>query len=123
MNPGGVIPNLYAVKPMQCNDCGVLFEHNILSRIGLWLFVSTLFSLSLFKDTLMMYFTKDSIGIALLIIIGLFFALIIIGVILQIIKPWQFTVTNGATIKTKIINYGAILSMFAYMVVYYATKA
>ena len=123
MNPVGIIPNLYAVKSMQCNDCGVLFEHSIISRVGLWLFVSALFFFSLFKDTLIMYFTKDSIGVSFLIIISLFFVLIIIGIFLQKIKSWQFTVTKGPTINTKFINYGAILSMSAYMVIYYATKA
>ena len=123
IEPGGFIPNLYAVKPIQCNDCGASFEHNIISRIVLWLFVSALFFFALFKDTLMMHFTKDSLGVSLLIIIGLFFALIIIGAILQVFMPWQFTLTKGASIKTKIINYGAILSMSIYILIYYVTNA
>ena len=121
-NPGGFIPNLYAVDPIECNDCKASFEPHIFNRLGLWFFVSAIFLLTFFKDTLLTYFTKSSLGMFTVVIIGLFFALIIIGATLQIHKPWQYTITKGNTIKTKIINYAAILSISAYIVIYYVTK-
>ena len=116
------MPFLYTMKPIICNACDAKLEPNIIGRVGLWLFITVLFSFVFTQHYLNELMGKDAAGIVFLSFIGLFFLSIIVGLVMDIVKPWQFTLWNPRDRRRAFINYGAIISVVVYAIIFYSLK-
>lgn len=116
------MPFLYTMKPLTCNACNAKFEPNIISRVGLWLFISVLFSFVFTQRYMNELLGKDAAGIVFLSFIGLFFLSIIVGLVMELIKPWQFTLWDPRDRRRAFINYGVIISIVVYAIIFYSLK-
>ena len=120
--PMGLMPLLYTTKPITCNACKAMFEPNIISRIGLWLFITLLFTLVFVQRYLIKLLGKDASLTIILSFLGLFFLLVIVGAIAEFFKPWQFTIWDNRNLRRAIINYGAIASFVLYGIAFYSLR-
>lgn len=121
-NPDGWMPFLYTMKPITCNACTAKFEPNIISRVGLWLFLTVLLSFVFTQRYLTEMFGKDAVGILFLSFIALFFISIVFGLVMDVMKPWQFTIWDNRTLRRAIVNYGAVVSMVLYGALFYSLR-
>jgi len=118
-NPVGWFPLLYTMKPITCNECRAKFEPNIISRVGFWLFMTVLFSFIFTRNYLVALLGKDITLIIFLTFIGLFFLSIVVGCIMYFIKPYrQFKLWDTRSRLRTFINYGAIISIIIYAIIY-----
>src|SRR5687767_11975758 len=92
VHPAGWIPNLYAMQPFKCNSCGTEFEASMISRLGLWTFVTALSAGVLFHEFFERTVGKDASQVLALSFLGLFFAAVLLGCGLQLFRPWQYVV-------------------------------
>lgn len=117
------MPLLYAMKPTVCNSCKAEFEANIISRIGLWVFMSVLFSFSWIGNFLSQVFGKDGFLIGFLSFVGIFFGLLIFAAVMQTFQHFRpFTLWNDRNKERAIVNYGSVISLIIYAAIFYATK-
>ena len=116
------MPFLYTMKPITCNACHAKLEPNIIIRVGLWLFITVLFSFVFTQHYLNVLLGKDAAGIIFLSFIGLFFLSIIVGLVMELIKPWQFTLWDSRNQRRAFINYGVIISIVIYAIIFYSLK-
>lgn len=121
-NPEGWTPFLYTMKPITCNECKAEFEPNIISRVGLWLFITVLFSFVFTQRYLDELLGKDAAGFVFLSFIGLFFLSIIVGLVMEFVKPWQFSLWDPRDRRRAFINYGALISIVVYAIIFYSFR-
>jgi hypothetical protein len=112
---------MYSMKPSTCLSCGAQFEVNIISRVGLWLFLTGLFALPYLRPFLPAWVSQYWLFVVLGFL-GAFFALAIGAAVTDTIKPWQFTLRDDRTVRRAVVNYGAVLSVLLYAVIFYSTK-
>jgi len=105
---------LYSVKPMKCEDCAALFEASIVTRLFLWIYMTFILFFVAYSELIEGFFGKNISGLIVITVISSFFILPIIGVIIEVFKPWQYTLWDESHLKRKIINYGSELSMVIY---------
>ncbi len=118
-NPEGWLPLLYTMKPITCNECKAKFEPNIISRVGFWLFMTVLFCFIFTRNYLIALLGKDTTLIIFLTFVGLFFLSIVVGFIMYFIKPCrQFTLWDTRSRRRAFINYGAIISIVIYAIIF-----
>lgn len=121
--PAGCMPVLYSMSPIQCNSCQAQFEPNIITRLGLWVFMTVLCGFVFFKEGIASVLGKNVAGVLFLSFIGLFFLLVIVGTIWHAIKPWQFTIWNEKKLLRAVVNYGSLVSFAAYAAIFYAYRS
>lgn len=105
---------LYSEKPFVCQDCETEFEVSAFTRLGVWVFLSSIFLFSIFSDDLLSLFEKDTLQVMMLSLIGFLFLSVAFGVMLEVFHPWQYVIWRGSNTKRKIINYGCELSFYVY---------
>ncbi len=105
---------LYSVKPIKCDDCSALFEASIVTRLFLWVNITLILIFATHSEIVEGYFGKAIAGQIAITLISSFFILPVIGAIIEVFKPWQYTLWNDFHLKRKIINYGSELSMIIY---------
>jgi hypothetical protein len=112
-NPRGWIPLLYAMEPFVCNSCGARLETNIVTRTGLWLFMTALIVPMLAWPYLPARYHAGSlifsIGIVGFVVLGA-----VIGGVVGLFRPWQFTVWDSRHRRRAAVNYGALASIVLY---------
>lgn len=116
------MPYLYTMRPITCRECNTELEPNIISRVGLWLFITVLFSFVFTQRYLIALLGKDVAGIVFLSFVGLFFLSIVAACIADLIKPWQFRVWDSRNRLRAFINYGSIISIVVYAIIFYTLK-
>ena len=116
------MPAGYAMKPIVCNSCKAKFEPNIISRIALWLFMTALFSLVFVQPNLISNLGENASFIVLFLFLGLFFLLALIGGIVELFRPWQFTLWDERVVRRSIVNFGSLASFLLYAAIFYSQR-
>ncbi len=116
------MPFLYTMTPIVCKSCDANLELNIINRVGLWLFMTVLFSFLFTKGYIVELIGKNSAGIVFLLFIGLFVLSLIVGLVMELFKPWQFTLWDRSNRRRSFINYGAVISFLIYAILFYSVK-
>jgi len=105
---------VYSVKPITCLDCDVQFEASLYTRLGIWIFLSSIFLFSIYSDDLLSFFEIETLQVMMLSLIGFLFLSVVFGVMLEFFHSWQYVIWRGSNTKRKIINYGCELSFYVY---------
>ena len=118
--PTSFLMFMYSVQPIECEDCNELFEINVITRLGLCVYLNLFFILVIFSDKLLTYSEKETLQMLTLFYIALLFVLPLFGIVLEHYKSWQYTLYQGSHAKRKIINYGCEFSLFVFaLLVFY----
>ena len=114
--PDGFMLPIYVMKPIECNECGAKLEHNIAHRIGLWVFMCSLFLFGLTQK----FVESEVVGLIFLVYLGLIFSVVVVGAVAELFRPRQFTLWSGRNKQRALVNYGSLISFLLYGVIFYS---
>ena len=115
------MPLLYTMDPIVCNSCGAQFEPNMISRIGLWLFVTGL-TVPVFTLPYLAEQYRPAALILAIAIPGLVVLAAIIGSVVESFHPWQFKPWDSRHLRRAVVNYGALGSFVLYGILLFKYK-
>jgi hypothetical protein len=115
------MPDLYAMDPITCNSCGALFESSMLSRIGLWLFITALSA----PVVAWSFLPRAYHSLALIVGAALAGTVVLgalIGAVIERFHPWQIALWNDRPLVRAVVNYGALGTFLLFVILVFAYK-
>ena len=114
--PDGFMLPIYVMKPIECSACGAKLEHNIAHRIGLWVFMCSLFLFAMTQK----FFKSEAVGLIFLVYLALTFSVLVVGAVAELFRPRQFTLWSCRNKQRAVVNYGSLISFLVLGVIFYS---